>query len=286
MVTVLERLQNKRDALTRSEQKLADVVMDNYPVSGLGSITELAERAGVSTPTVARLVQKLGFRGYAEFQGALRAELEAMVTGPVTKRELWADTLPKEHVLNKFSQATSDNLRRTVEQTNPGDFDAFCDMLANADAQVFVGGGRLSGALAHYFYLHLQMIRSNVREFADHSGTWPHQMLDLKPGDLVVLFDVRRYENMTMLLAEMAHERGADIVLFTDQWRSPIARLARLTFAARIEVPSAWDSGMGVMFLLEATIAALQEKLWEDVHSRTDDLEHAFDRTRLFRKFT
>ena len=66
--TISERLQAKFDALTRAERQLADAIMENYPVSGLGSITSVAQKAGVSTPTVARLVQKLGFKGFPGFQ--------------------------------------------------------------------------------------------------------------------------------------------------------------------------------------------------------------------------
>ena len=42
---IAERLQAKVDSLTRAERQLADTMMENYPVSGLGSITTLAEKA-------------------------------------------------------------------------------------------------------------------------------------------------------------------------------------------------------------------------------------------------
>jgi DNA-binding MurR/RpiR family transcriptional regulator len=42
-------------------------MLDNYPVSGLGSITTSRRKRGVSTPTVARMVQKLGYKGYPDF---------------------------------------------------------------------------------------------------------------------------------------------------------------------------------------------------------------------------
>lgn len=102
----------------------------------------------------------------------------------------------------------------------------------------------------------------------------------------MVAYDVRRYENTTLQMAQMCHDQGADIVLFTDQWRSPIHRIAKHTFAGRIVVPSAWDSSLPLLMLTECTIAAVQELLWETVKARTDALEVAFDQTKLFRKFT
>jgi DNA-binding MurR/RpiR family transcriptional regulator len=38
------------------------------------------------------------------------------------------------------------------------------------------------------------------------------------------VFDIRRYENQSLTMGEMAHNRGAKLVLFTDQWRSPLDR--------------------------------------------------------------
>jgi DNA-binding MurR/RpiR family transcriptional regulator len=150
---------------------------------------------------------------------------------------------------------------------------------------VHIAGGRLSGTLAQTFYLHLQMIRRDVFMIPPRAS-WTHSVLDLLPGDTLILFDIRRYENATLLLAEMAHERGVEVVLFTDQWRSPIQKVATYTFAARIAVPSAWDSGVALLLLVESMIAKIQEDQWETVKARTDELEAAFDRTRLFRKFT
>ena len=40
-------------------------------------MARLAEHAGVSDPTIVRLVKKLGFGGYAEFQDALLSDSQA-----------------------------------------------------------------------------------------------------------------------------------------------------------------------------------------------------------------
>ena len=284
-ITVSEILGNKLSVLTRAERQLADAILANYPVSGLGSITELAETAAVSTPTVARMVQKLGFKGYAEFQSALRKELEDVVSNPIKKRETWVSSAPDEHVLNRFTKEVTENIRRTLDQIDPRTFDAVCSLIADPQRRIYVMGGRITQTIASYLYLHLQMIRPNVTLIPSNSNAWPHYVLDIDKGDGLVIFDIRRYENSTQTLAEVAHERGAEIVLFTDQWRSPVQSFAQHTISARIEVPSAWDSSIASMLLVEAVIASVQEMSWEQTRGRTVALEEAFDRTGLFRKF-
>ncbi len=284
--TVADRLQSTFDALTRAERQLADSILENYPVSGLGTITTVAQAAGVSTPTVARMVQKLGYKGFAEFQAALRHELEAKITGPIAKYDTWAADAPEGHILNRFAEAVTSNIRQTLAQVDTESFDQSCAMLADPARAIYVVGGRITRSLADYFFLHMQVIRPNVTHIQSISNAWPHYLLDLNEGDIVVVFDIRRYENSTLKLAEMAREKGARIILFTDQWRSPVAKYADHSFSSRIIVPSAWDSLVAPMLLLETMIAGVQEQSWDETRPRMEALEEMFDRTRFFRKFT
>lgn len=285
MQTISEKLHAKRDALTRLERQLSDVILENYPASGLGTITTLAQAADVSTPTVARLVQKLGFSGFPEFQRSLRSELNEKISNPLTKREKWVDDAPDEHLLNRFTEAVIRNIDQSMARLDRKDFETACDMLSDTDRRVFVVGGRITRTLADYFFLHLQVIRSDVVHIASNTNAWPHYVLDLKPGDVVVVFDIRRYENSTLKMAELVRERGAVIILFTDQWTSPIAKHAQVTFSNQIAAPSAWDSNVAIMLTQEIVIAEVQERMWDGAKRRIEALEDMFDRTRFFRKF-
>ncbi|MGB8623054.1 MAG: MurR/RpiR family transcriptional regulator [Paracoccaceae bacterium] len=273
------------DSLTRAERQLANVLMKNYPVSGLCAITALAQSAEVSTPTVARLVHKLGFKGYAEFQAELRKELEEQISNPLTKHARWSDNAPDTHILNRFADAAMDNLRQTLALIDPGEFDETCKLLADAERQVFVLGGRITHPVAEYFCTHMQVARDRVFPLSGRSAIWAHYLLGMRPGDLLVLFDIRRYENDILKLAELAVERDVQIILFTDQWGSPISRLARRKFNCRVEVPSAWDSSAAILVLVETLIASVQSLTWEVTAERMADLERINSTTRLFRKF-
>ncbi len=93
-LTISDRIQQKLDGLTRAERQLAHSILENYPASGLGPLTALAKDAKVSVPTVARMVQKLGFHGYPDFQAELREELHAKAKDPIAKHDTWADGAP------------------------------------------------------------------------------------------------------------------------------------------------------------------------------------------------
>jgi len=284
--TVADSLQQIFDRLTRAERQLASTILTNYPVSGLGSITQLAEKAGVSSASIVRMVKKLGFKGFPDFQDALRGELEAKIAGPLARHESWVQRAPDTHILNRFADAVIANIGQSLGQVDTASFDASCKLLANTRYPLFIVGGRVTRSLADYLFLHMQVIRKNVTHIQPNSNAWAHYLLDIGKDDVMVIFDIRRYENSILKLAEMAQDRGVQIILFTDQWRSPVEKLARFCFRAKIEVPSAWDSCVGLLLLVETLIAAVQELNWPQTSTRVKDLEDLFDRTRFFRKFT
>ncbi|MEP5760156.1 MAG: MurR/RpiR family transcriptional regulator [Litoreibacter sp.] len=284
--TISDRIQEKLDDLTRAERQLALSILENYPASGLGPLVALAKGANVSVPTVARMVQKLGYKGYPDFQANLRSELSAIAKGPIAKHETWAGAAPSEHILNRFTEAVINNIRNTMAHMDPVAFDEACALIADEKRHLYIAGGRIKHTLAEYLFMHLQVIRPNLTHVQSTSNTWPHYILNAEAGDVFVIFDVRRYENNTLKMAELARERGAKIVLFTDQWRSPIHRMADVSLTSQIIVPSAWDSATTTMLLLESMIAAIQTLNWDQTKDRMQELEGIFDKTKLFRKFT
>ncbi len=279
-----EQLRGALPTLTRAERQLASRVLDQYPVVALGSITALAKAAQVSTPTVVRLVQKLGFKGYPDFQHALRAEVEAMLISPLAKHDRWAASAPDTHILNRFADAVLANLSATLGQIDHAEFDAIAALLADGDRQIFSMGGRITHAMADYFVTLMVAVRPGVRLVPNLSNAWPAALLDLKAGDVLLVFDIRRYENAVLQLVELAREQGAEVVLITDRWISPAAVHARHRLIAQIEAPSAWDSMVSVTVLIETLLAAVQALTWPETEQRMKRLETLFAQSRFFRR--
>lgn len=282
---VSDLIRDNFEELTRTERQLANVLLENYPVSCLGSITALAENANVSTPTVLRMVKKIGFKGFPDFQTMVHSELEDRISSPITKYNRWSETASDGHILNTFADAVMDNMRQSLMQLDPSMFDAVVDILADQDRSLHIVGGRISHSLADYFFTHMQVARRNVIRVASNSNTWPHYVMNMQKDDVLLVFDVRRYEHSIINLTQMARSRGVKVILFTDQWGSPAAKNAQYVFNLRIEVPSPWDSSVVQLFVLEALIAAVQAQTWERTRDRMSELEQLFDETKLFKKF-
>jgi len=176
------------------------------------------------------------------------------------------------------------NIEQTFANIDSARFDEAARLLADTDGRLYLVGGRITRALADYAFTHFQAVRGRVTHMTSSSATWPHYVLDMVEGDTLLMFDIRRYETSLMRLAEIATARGVRVVLITDQWMSPISDLATYTFNCWVEIPSAWDSNISTMMLLEALIAAVQEERWPATRERYEQLDALFNATRLFQK--
>lgn len=281
--TVRQLIRSCYHDLTQSERKFANALVENYPNAGLATITAAAEGAGVSAPVVARMVQKLGFKGYPQFHAALLGELQASVSGPTARRAVWTAQAPDSHMLNRFAGTVTQNLAQTFANIDTAQFDAAANVLAG-EGQLFIVGGRITRSLAEYAFTHFQAIRPRVTHLTSSPATWPHYVLDMVADDALLIFDIRRYEDNLLRLAEIASDRGVRVILITDQWASPVSGRAEATFHCWGEIPSAWDSSIALLSLTEALISATQEERWPEASDRFDRLDTLFEMTSLFGK--
>ncbi len=282
--TIEQEIKSAFDGLTRAERQLASHITRSYPVAALGSITALAKGADVSTPTVVRLVQKLGYKGYPDFQISIRAEVEERLISPLAKHDRWAGGVPQTHMLNRFADAVVGNLQATLSQVDHAEFDAIAALMAQKDRKIFAIGGRITHSIADYFVTHMKVIRKDVALISDTSTAWLPVLIDMAAGDILLAIDIRRYENNVLQLVEIAADQGAEVVLITDQWVSPAATHARYRLSAHIEAPSAWDSTVAIQVLIETLLASVQTLTWDDTLSRMQRLENLYARSRFFRR--
>lgn len=272
--SVAELIHRYLDQLTPTELKPARLLLANYPVVGLEPLANFAEQTGVSHPTILRFIAKLGFQGYADFQRALRAELQARLESPLTKpHEHGIEHGAGEDFLERFADAACENIRQSVASLPRSEFEGALELLGDPRSTLYLVGGRFTDAVATYAYMHLRVLRPRVHHVSGTPLSWSEYVLDMDSRAVVLVFDIRRYEDDVVRFANEAAERGARVILVTDHWLSPIASHAQHVLAARIEVPSSWDSVAAIVTLMEGLIAALNNRNWKDLKGRIRALE-------------
>lgn len=265
-VSVGERVRAVLADVSTAERKVARVLLADYPAAGLDTAARLAERAGVSAPTVVRFVARLGYGGYREMQQRLRAEVQERRTPPVA-RATGADGRAVHELAGSakaFTQAVDD----TFAALPAGELDRVVGLLSDRGRRVSCLGGRFSHVLAEYLDLHLRLLRPQTRLLDMRPEHVASLLVDAGRRDVFVLFDFRRYQRDVIDVARRAQQTGSKLILFTDPWLSPAAAVADLVVPVRVEGPTPFDSFVPAMAVLETIISRLLTELGADAEGR------------------
>ena len=268
-----ELVRHRLASLSPAERKLARVLLASYPIAGLESVARFAERAGVSPPTVTRFITKLGFKGYPEFQEVLRHEVQARLSSPLERFREEKPGRGADSLLTDALEISQRNLQATVEQLSHHDFEEAVELLCDVRRRVLVLGGRVSAPLARYLAGQLHLLRPGIAMVDAERSNPAQQLIDMRKGDVLVVFDYRRYQADTIESARVASTQSCNVVLFTDPWLSPASAFARQVLVTSVETVGPFDSLVGSTAVVEAMVVAVLNRLGPRAQARMQSLD-------------
>ncbi|PZE24157.1 MULTISPECIES: MurR/RpiR family transcriptional regulator [unclassified Curtobacterium] len=263
----------RMDELSPAEKKVARTLLAAWPSAGLDSAASLARSAGTSTPTVLRLVARLGFGTYPAFQAKLRDEVAHHMGSPVQRTQ---EGIAHDGGSGTFARAIAERvglieaLRTCVP---PSEFDRAVAVLGERPKHVAVIGGYFSRYFGMVFAAQLDQILPDVAFLAEPLGHDVGRFLRLRRGAVVVVIDFRRHELAAQEAAAAAKEQGATVVVITDTTLSPAAESADVVLPVTVDgIP--FDSMAPLLVLIEALVEGVlrasgrrglaRMKEWED----------------------
>lgn len=273
MTSLAEEIRERLGECTATERRAALALLANYPVLGLGTVAQFASAAGVSSPTILRFAARMGCGTYAALQTRLRTELEDQLKSPLAKAKDGAQAGGTGTGIGAVAEAARANIGETFRHLPAAELEAVVSLLSDERRTLYLLGGRFTDALARYMAAHLRILRSGVMHMAGQEGNWRDALLDVGRRDVLVVFDIRRYQADLGRMATAAAKRGATVVLITDSWLSPIASVATHVLPARVSVPSPWDSSAALMVIAETLVAGVTARDPERSERRMSALE-------------
>lgn len=261
-------------SLTETEKKVAHVILSAYPLSGLGTISELAKKAHVSPATITRFVSRLGYSSFIAFREALRGEIEAQFLSPIDKqRVISTKARPDGPGFLSLLEEVVGHVRESADRIEEGDFNEVVGLLSDRSRRIFLVGGRMTRTVTAHMALMLHSLRPDVRLLDASSVDAVESIADMRPKDVLVAMDIRRYQRGTIELARRAADKDCKIVLITDEWISPISALASTIFALKVGTDSIWDSLALPLLFGEALVNAVGLATWPQAQPRLRELE-------------
>ncbi len=231
----------QRHRLSPTQRQIVQRMLGMFPGVAFLSTVEIAERTGVSQPTVTRLATALGFAGFPEFRAAMRT---AILASPPTPRQPDAVELERANLAS---------LRHTT--MGPA-----VDLLA-ATSPLGVIGLRASAPLAQYFGYFARRVLPDVDVRTDASAV-DDSILQLhhRGATAALFFTMPRYPAATVGAIRLARELGMATVVVADT--------ALLPFHADVDVLLVAPVGTGLLFDSHAAVVVLAISLLDAIAAR------------------
>jgi len=265
----------RMDELTPAERKVARTLLARYPAAGLESTAALATTAGTSKPTVLRLLGRLGFGSYPEFQERLRAEVtRSMNASPLSRAQARRAVPPDDSVFLHAVDERGQLVARLRDTVPPAEIERAVAVLAGRPRHVVISGGYFSRLIARTLAMQLDQLIPNV-DFADEPlGADTGKYLRAGRDSVVIVFDLRRYELAAQEVISMARNAGATIILITDETLSPSAGRADIVLPVAVDaIP--FDSFAALLVLTESLVEAVFQAAGEAALERMADWERS-----------
>ena len=260
------------------QKKIADLFFREPIFIAFSSALEVGKRVEVSESTVIRWTQKLGYKGYTEFQHTLQRKLaEERLNTARQEQPAAADQSFLENLLD----ADITSILKLKETVNEENLLQAVDCISKSDKR-YVTGNFFDFGLAEWFGGWLGSALGNTTMMQPGTAAYYGQIGELGPQDTVIAFAFPRYTRTLMDTLKQAKRKGATVIVLTDREDSPAAKHADLVLAVSVNANLNIDSYTAVHALLTSVMRFLYVKEHAKVKEKLAQLEAAYSDQDIF----
>ncbi|MBP2843923.1 MurR/RpiR family transcriptional regulator [Dickeya oryzae] len=232
-MNMLEKIQSHLELLSKSERKVAEVILASPQAAIHSSIATLAGMAEVSEPTVNRFCRRLDTKGFPDFKLHLA---QSLANGtPYVNRNVEEDDSVESYT-SKIFESTMAALEQVKSSLDIQAINRAVDLLTQARKISFFGFGA-SAAVAHdamnkFFRFNIPVV------YFDDLVMQRMSCMNSGEGDVVVLISHTGRTKSLVEMARLARENDATVIAITSEG-SPLSREASLVL--QVDVPEDTD---------------------------------------------
>lgn len=232
-MNTLEKIQSHLELLSKSERKVAEVILASPQTAIHSSIATLARMADVSEPTVNRFCRRLDTKGFPDFKLHLA---QSLANGtPYVNRNVEEDDSVDAYT-GKIFESVMASLDTVKANLDIAAINRAVDLLTQAKKISFFGLGA-SAAVAHdamnkFFRFNIPVV------YFDDIVMQRMGCMNSSEGDVVVLISHTGRTKNLVEMAQLARENDAAVIAITSR-DTPLAHEA--TLALLLDVPEDTD---------------------------------------------
>jgi DNA-binding MurR/RpiR family transcriptional regulator len=244
-------------------QQIAEFVLDHPTDVALGTVAEIAQRAGVPPSAIVRFANALGFGGFTEMQQIFRSRLVAGVA-PSYKARLARmkddekSTLGRKPaaVLERFVGEARASLTTLSQSVGTRDLEKATAILRKARDIYLLGLGGSFPVATHLAYV-LRKLGRRVVLLDGLGGSIHEQSHPASSEDALVAISFRNYYPDTARVFPELVARRVPAISITDSLLSPIAEGASVVFEIQDMPEPALRTLVAPMCLVQALAISL-----------------------------
>ncbi|MEV0182163.1 MurR/RpiR family transcriptional regulator [Streptomyces sp. NPDC050625] len=267
--------------LSPGQRRIAQYLIEHITEAAFLSITDLAERVGVSQPSVTRFAAAVGFSGYPALREKLQSiALRTLAGGPGTADE------DRSNELQAAVDAEIQNLENLRRDFADPDRVIWLGRELSRSTPLTVLGLRISVSLAEYFAYAARRIHPDVR-LVTRGGTVAYDALLQSReagGTWVLAFGMPRHAQETLTAIQVARGAGLRVALITDLALGPLADEADVTFTTGTGSRLVFDSYAAPNVMSAALLQAMTDADPERTQARLEDYEQVAEQHQFFLK--
>lgn len=275
-----KRIQETYRNMSTNQRLIANYILQHYDKAAFLTAQQLGETLGISESTVIRFALFLEYEGYPQLHRALQDMIKNKIS-TVERLQLSLDNTDT-NIPEKVLTTEIHNLKRTMEELDPKEFDTMVDEILQA-RNIYIISLRSASAVGRFLFFYLHLLLNNCR-FIDGSGLFFEELSTIGPQDLAIGISFPRYTRQTIEGLKYAQERGACTLAITDSVTSPLARHARHTLLAHSEMASFIDSFVAPLSLVNALIIAVGTRDNEKTAATLAQLEDIWEAFMIYHK--
>ena len=264
-----QRLLTSYDAMPRSERRLADLLLEDLGAVRHVNAGDLAERAGVSRATAARLFRRLGYSGFKAAQREMRRPRLGSrgIVPPVSDAGAAAVSSPSDYL-----DAEVKHLVRTFELVRSDEIAEAVQLLRRGEKLWVVGFGD-DYPLAHFARALLIRLRSDVRMLPIGGFSIPEEFASISRADTVLALGVGRRTRALRNVMGSAARAGARVILVTHALGGVDRSRATVILRCRADGPTLFNSNTAAVSLITWLCALLAARIGETAAERLQVIE-------------
>lgn len=271
---VINKISNKLDTLTPKAQALGTFIMQNPSKAVFMTTKELSEACETSEATVVRFVSTLGYKGYSDFQEALKDFVNTGLSLPDRAaikgiKEEGTDRLHRE-ILEELN-----NLKYLYEHIDIDTMNQIVDHLDKSPT-VYVVGSRLSYTFAYYLGWSLTKVRKGVHILKGSDSTAFDMLTNAPSNSLVILTTCTRYPNELIKLSKMIRRSGHTLLTIADSNICPVIQFADLSLVVPARSIPFIGNVSGMLVVIQYIVQELASRKGEELADYQKQLEQVF----------